>query len=160
MPSYDKINKVTILPRISGVGGFTQFLPSEERLANSMYTREYLESKLCVLMGGRAAEEIVYGSSQITTGATSDLNEARKIADQMVKTWGFGHTLASWDGSESENTKTESERNMSVLVKTAYERAKKIVNDHREQLESLKAMLIEKETINAIDVKTIFTESD
>merc|ERR1719472_273743 len=60
-PDYDMVTKVTIVPRTNGAGGFTLFTPSEERLESGMYSKRYLESQLAVALGGRIAEEIVYG---------------------------------------------------------------------------------------------------
>merc|ERR1719327_2317401 len=89
-PDYDMVTKVTIVPRTSGAGGFTLFTPPEERLESGMYTKKYLEGQLTVALGGRVAEEIIFGKEEITTGASNDLQQVRNIARRMVAQWGFG----------------------------------------------------------------------
>merc|ERR1719321_310317 len=101
-PDYDMVTKVTIVPRTSGAGGFTLFTPPEERLESGMYSKRYLEGQLTVALGGRVAEEIVYGKDEITTGASSDLQQVRNIARRMVAQWGFyneemGGAPSSWE---------------------------------------------------------------
>merc|ERR1719324_598019 len=86
---YDQVNKVTILPRTNGAGGFTLFAPTEERQSSGMYSKRYLRSQLAVALGGRVVEEIVYGADEITTGASGDLQQVRNIARRMVAQWGF-----------------------------------------------------------------------
>jgi len=68
MEEYDLINKISIVPR-GGTGGVTIFSPQEEAMESGMYTKEYLENRICVAMGGRIAEEIVLGPEKVTTGA-------------------------------------------------------------------------------------------
>jgi len=68
MEEYDLINKISIVPR-GGSGGVTIFSPQEEAMESGMYTKEYLENRICVAMGGRIAEEIVLGPEKVTTGA-------------------------------------------------------------------------------------------
>merc|ERR1712078_874907 len=90
-PDYDMVTKVTIIPRSGGAGGFTLFTPPEERLESGMYSFRYLCSQLTVALGGRVAEEIIYGKDAITTGASNDLQQVRNIARRMVAQWGFAH---------------------------------------------------------------------
>merc|ERR1712070_1194584 len=78
-------------PRTSGAGGFTLFTPSEESLESGMYTKKYLCSQLAVALGGRVAEEIIYGKDETTTGASNDLQQVRNIARRMVAQWGFAN---------------------------------------------------------------------
>merc|ERR1712224_924442 len=76
-PDYDMVTKVTIIPRTNGAGGFTLFTPPEERLESGMYSKKYLQAQLAVALGGRVAEEIVYGKEEVTTGASNDLQQVR-----------------------------------------------------------------------------------
>ena len=85
IPDYDMVTKVTIIPRSGGAGGFTLFTPTEERLESGMYTKKYLLSQLQVALGGRVAEEIIYGKDEITTGASSDLQNVASLARRMVR---------------------------------------------------------------------------
>ena len=71
MQEYDVVNKISIVPR-GGAGGVTIFTPNEETMESGMYSREYLENRVCVAMGGRIAEEIVNGKNKVTTGASND----------------------------------------------------------------------------------------
>merc|ERR1711912_201139 len=66
-PDYDMVTKVTIIPRSGGAGGFTLFTPPEERLESGMYSKKYLDAQLTVALGGRVAEELIYGKEEITT---------------------------------------------------------------------------------------------
>lgn len=153
---FDTVNKISILPRLGGLGGFTQFLPSEERLLSNLYTREYLESQLCTCMGGRAAEELIYGKDKITIGASSDLKVARTVAMQMVSLWGFGDDLASFgDGSETSWTKYDQEDQARDLVNDAYRKALCILQENLHLLETLKNALLEKEVLNAEDITKV-----
>merc|ERR1719160_1580275 len=104
-PGFDMVTKVTIIPRSSGAGGFTLFTPPEERLETGMYTKKYLLAQLTVALGGRVAEEIIYGKDEITTGASNDLQQVRSIARRMVAQWGFandamGNAPVAWESPE------------------------------------------------------------
>merc|ERR1719247_2617596 len=104
-PDYDMVTKVTIIPRTNGAGGFTLFTPSEERLESGMYSKKYLEGQLVVALGGRVAEEIIYGEDEVTTGASNDLQQVRNIARRMVAQWGFandamGDAPVAWETTE------------------------------------------------------------
>merc|ERR1719149_293249 len=88
-PDYDMVTKVTILPRTNGAGGFTLFTLTEERLESGLYSMRYLKGQLVVALGGRVAEEIVFGKEEVTTGASGDLQQVRNIARRMVAQWGY-----------------------------------------------------------------------
>merc|ERR1739843_28932 len=89
VPDYDQVQKVSIVPRSNGAGGLTFFAPSEGRLEYGMYSNQYLESQLAVALGGRLAEEIIYGEDMVTTGASNDIQQVANIAKRMVKQWGM-----------------------------------------------------------------------
>jgi ATP-dependent Zn protease len=74
MPEYDPVAKISIIPR-GGAGGLTFFTPSEERLESGLYSRSYLENQMAVALGGRIAEEIIYGPDNVTTGASNDFQQ-------------------------------------------------------------------------------------
>ena len=76
MPEYDPVQKISIVPR-GAAGGLTFFAPSEERLESGLYSKTYLENQLAVALGGRVAEEIIFGEDDVTTGASSDFMQAR-----------------------------------------------------------------------------------
>jgi cell division protease FtsH len=74
MPEYDAVTKISIVPR-GAAGGLTFFAPSEERLESGLYSRQYLENQMAVALGGRIAEELIFGEDDITTGASGDFQQ-------------------------------------------------------------------------------------
>ena len=74
MPEYDPVTKISIVPR-GQAGGLTFFAPSEERLESGLYTRSYLENQMAVALGGRVAEELIFGENEVTTGASGDFQQ-------------------------------------------------------------------------------------
>jgi cell division protease FtsH len=88
MPDYDPVQKISIIPR-GRAGGLTWFTPSEERLESGLYSRSYLQNQMAVALGGRIAEEIIYGNEEVTTGASNDLQQVARVARQMVTRFGM-----------------------------------------------------------------------
>merc|ERR1719183_2097391 len=89
VPDYDQVQKITIIPRSNGAGGLTFFAPSDARLETGLYSRQYLEGQLAVALGGRLAEELVFGEDEVTTGASNDIQQVASIARRMVTEWGM-----------------------------------------------------------------------
>jgi len=162
-PDYDMVTKVTIVPRTNGAGGFTLFTPSEERLESGMYSKRYLEAQLAVALGGRVAEEIVYGEDEVTTGASNDLQQVRNIARRMVAQWGFANTEMggaplAWEVPEgngmmqpkiaSSKTEQEIDAQVSVIVQRAYENCYKTLSENKALMDEMTNRLIEEETID------------
>merc|ERR1719364_11558 len=162
-PDYDMVTKVTIVPRSSGAGGFTLFTPPEERLESGMYSKKYLCGQLTVALGGRVAEEIVYGKDEITTGASNDLQQVRNIARRMVTQWGFanenmGDAPVAWEmmeGSSWNSPRTASEETekmiddqVKALVKRAYDHTMKTLTENRAFLDGMTEALLEEETLD------------
>merc|ERR1719231_392496 len=157
------VTKVTIIPRTNGAGGFTLFTPSDERLESGMYSKKYLCSQLVVALGGRLAEEIIYGEDEVTTGASNDLQQVRSIARRMVAQWGFamdamGNAPVSWEspegntmfGAKGASTATEGiiDEEVQKLVSAAYETTRTMLTTHRALMDEMTERLIEKETID------------
>ena len=92
MEDYDTVNKVSIVPR-AGTGGVTIFTPNEEVMASGMYSKEFLENRICVAMGGRLAEEIINGKDKVTTGASNDFQQATQTAKMMVQQMGMSEVI-------------------------------------------------------------------
>tara|TARA_Y100000389_G_scaffold136015_1_gene133528 strand:- start:3522 stop:5375 length:1854 start_codon:yes stop_codon:yes gene_type:complete len=177
LPGYDVISKITIIPRSNGAGGLTIFTPSDERVDSGLYTYQYLKSQLIVALGGRVAEEIVFGSENVTTGASSDLQKVRNLARRMVHQWGFRNDVnisnindapvawESYEGSspyKAENSiKTEVylDNEIKKLVQSSYEECMKLLKSNRKLLDSIVQKLIEKETINGDELMLIMKES-
>ena len=161
-PDYDMVTKVTIVPRTNGAGGFTLFTPSEERLESGMYSKRYLEGQLAVALGGRVAEEIIYGEDEVTTGASNDLQQVRSIARRMVAQWGFameamGDAPVAWEtgdtqafGIKAASVDTEAilDREVQKLVQGAYDRTMTTLTENRALLDYMTDRLIEAETID------------
>jgi cell division protease FtsH len=157
-PDADPVRKVSIIPR--GVAlGVTLATPDADRVS---YVREDLEAKIGVALGGRVAEEIVYGT--VSTGAASDLEQLTAVARQMVGRWGMSEkvgpitVLPEEDGPRlpgssetSEATRQLVDDEVRRLVDAAHERADHLLRGHRRQLESLKQALLESETLDAPD---------
>merc|ERR1712113_1367806 len=101
MPDYDPVQKISIIPR-GQAGGSTFFTPSEERMESGLYSRSYLQNQMAVALGGRVAEELVFGQDEVTTGASNDIQQVTNIAKRMVSEWGFsdlvGHVAVSDSG--------------------------------------------------------------
>jgi cell division protease FtsH len=163
MPEYDMVTKVTIIPRTSGAGGFTLFTPTEERLESGMYSKKYLCSQLAVALGGRVAEEIIFGKEEITTGASNDLQQVRNIARRMVAQWGFaneamGVAPVAWETQEgstimtatsaSLDTERQIDEQVKILVNCAYQTTRNALTANREFLDKLADALVEKETLD------------
>jgi cell division protease FtsH len=89
VPHADKLDKVTLLPRAGGVGGFARMMPNEDILDSGLISRAYLEARLVVALGGRAAEIVIFGPSEVTQGAAGDLQTVSRICREMVTRYGF-----------------------------------------------------------------------
>jgi len=164
-PGADPVHKVTIIPRGMALG-LTMQLPEDDK---HTYTREYLETMLAVLMGGRSAEEIFLG--HITTGAGNDIERATEIARNMVCEWGmselgplaFGKKdEAIFLGREinqhrdySEDTAIQIDKEVRRIVNSGYDKAKAILGNNKEVLERIAQALLEREVIDANEVKLL-----
>jgi cell division protease FtsH len=164
-PGADPVHKVTIIPRGMALG-LTMQLPEDDK---HTYTREYLETMLAVLMGGRSAEEIFLG--HITTGAGNDIERATDIARNMVCEWGMSELgplaygkkdEAIFLGREitqhrdySEDTAIQIDKEVKRIVNGGYEAAKNLLSNNRETLERIALALLEREVIDANEVKLL-----
>jgi len=158
-PGADPVRKVSIIPRGMALG-VTLSTPDGDRVS---YSLEELEAKIRVSLGGRAAEEVVYGT--ITTGAESDIEQLTEIARQMVGRWGMSETIGpvaviAHDGQgpllpgvseTSEHTQRLVDEETQRIVAKAHEEATSLLSEHRDQLESLARALLAAETLDAVD---------
>ena len=92
MPDYDPVQKISIIPR-GRAGGLTWFTPSEDRMDTGLYSRAYLENQMAVALGGRLAEELIFGEEEVTTGASNDLQQVARVARQMITRFGMSDRL-------------------------------------------------------------------
>jgi len=148
MPEYDEVRKVSIIPR-GDAGGITFFQPtSDER---GMYTKEYLLSEIKVALGGHAAEELMYGKENVTTGATSDFAQVYAIAREMVMTYGMSEAIGKinvQDGSLSQQTAYLVDLEVHRITDECYSDVMDILSKHKGHLEALKDILIRDEIID------------
>mmetsp|Transcript_30790 Transcript_30790/g.64871 ORF Transcript_30790/g.64871 Transcript_30790/m.64871 type:complete len:567 (-) Transcript_30790:294-1994(-) len=169
-PDYDMVTKVTVIPRTNGAGGFTLFTPSEERLESGMYSKRYLEAQLAVALGGRVAEEIIYGEDEVTTGASNDLQQVRNIARRMVAQWGFamkemGEAPVAWETPEgnglmqprsaSVSMESDIDKQVQRIVESAYNKCYSALSENKALLDAVANTLIEKETIDYDELLTL-----
>jgi len=176
MPDYDPVAKVSIIPR-GQAGGLTFFTPSEERMESGLYSRSYLQNQMAVALGGRVAEEIVYGEEEVTTGASNDLQQVANVARQMITKFGMSDKIGpvalgqsqggmflgrdmSATRDFSEDTAATIDVEVSELVDTAYKRATKVLTDNRIVLDEMASMLIERETIDTEDIQDLLNRSE
>lgn len=158
LPHTDPVHKVSIVPRGSAALGVTIQTPLEDRY---LLTEPELEDRLTVMLGGRAAEELVFGYT--STGAADDLQRATEMARRMVRQFGMARRLgpvaleapvgllgeADWWGGRdySPETAREVDEEIRAILQKAYERARKLLSEHRQALVSLAQELLEKETL-------------
>ncbi|MBF0292025.1 MAG: ATP-dependent zinc metalloprotease FtsH [Nitrospinae bacterium] len=169
-PGADPIHKVSIIPRGRALG-VTQQLPVDEK---HTHPKDYLISRLAILMGGRAAEEIVL--DQFTTGASNDIEQATKLARKMVCDWGMSDRLGpvafgqreeqiflgreiSQNREYSESTAIEIDNEVRGFVTTAYKTAKNILTEHRAVLDEITALLLEAEVADGAVIAKLVNES-
>jgi cell division protease FtsH len=166
LPGTDPIHKVTIIPRGRALG-VTQQLPIDEK---HTYPKEFLLNEIAIMMGGRVAEEVVFG--QITTGAGNDIERATELARKMVCEWGMSEKMGPLTfgkreemiflGREiaqhqdySEQTAVEIDREVKQIVMSNYEKAKALIRERITVLHALAKALLEKEVLDASEIDTI-----
>jgi cell division protease FtsH len=176
MPDYDPVQKISIIPR-GRAGGLTWFTPNEDQMDSGLYSRSYLQNQMAVALGGRIAEEIIFGEEEVTTGASNDLQQVARVARQMVTRFGMSDRLGPValgrqqgnmflgrdimaERDFSEETAATIDDEVRNLVEQAYRRAKEVLVNNRHVLDRLADMLIEKETVDAEELQTLLANSD
>jgi len=164
LPAADRLDKVTLLPRAGGVGGFARTMPDEDVLDSGLISKAYLRARMVVAMGGRAAELVVFGPSEITQGASSDLELVSRIGREMVTRYGFsslGPVALEADAAEvflgrdwlrsephySRETGNRIDTQVQALARQALEQAVALLSPRRTLMDALVNQLIERETI-------------
>jgi cell division protease FtsH len=154
LPSVDRVHRISIVPRGRALG-YTLNLPEEDRY---LKTGEELVDFMTMLLGGRAAELIVFGS--ITTGASDDLKRVTDIAHAMVHEYAMGTGFTSLrvvtDGA-AEHTRRVSDEEVRQLADQAFRRARAIIESHRPQLDQLALTLLQNEVLEREDIETVMT---
>ncbi|MDX2097752.1 MAG: ATP-dependent zinc metalloprotease FtsH3 [Leptolyngbyaceae cyanobacterium bins.59] len=176
MPDYDPVQKISIIPR-GRAGGLTWFTPSEDRMDSGLYSRAYLQNQMAVALGGRIAEEIIFGEEEVTTGASNDLQQVARVARQMITRYGMSERLGpvalgrqqgnmflgrdiAAERDFSEETAATIDDEVRSLVEQAYQRAKAVLTQNRIVLDRLADLLIEKETVDAEELQDLLARSD
>ena len=160
---------MTIIPRGRALG-VTMFLPEQDRYS---YTKQRLESQLASLYGGRVAEELIFGSDGVTTGASNDISRATDLARKMVTSWGLSKLGPRSYGQEegevflgrsvqqtkeiSDKTAEHIDIEVQSIIEHNYQRAKAILTEHLDKLHAMADFLIKFETIDAPQIQKIMS---
>ncbi|MCY4509429.1 MAG: cell division protein FtsH, partial [Acidobacteria bacterium] len=168
VPATDPVHKATIIPRGRALGMVMQ-LPERDKLSMSF---EQMTSRLAIMMGGRIAEEMIFGREKVTSGAQSDIEQATRLAKMMVTRWGFSPelgTVAYGDNNDevflgmsmgrqqsvSESTAQKIDAEVRRLVETGLEEARRILAEHKDDLEALAQGLLEYETLSGEEIRNL-----
>ena len=168
-PMADPLSKITIIPRGRALG-VTETMPEEDRVN---YTQDYLEDRIAILLGGRSAEKTIFGN--VSSGAADDLKQATRLARKMVTSWGMSSALGPVNfpqGEEhpflgmemaqpkvfSDQTAKQIDDEVSRMIKEQEQRVISLLEEHRDDLEKLATSLMEKETLDAAEVKNLLGE--
>ncbi|MBD2035585.1 ATP-dependent zinc metalloprotease FtsH [Leptolyngbya sp. FACHB-321] len=174
LKNSDPLNKVTIIPRSGGIGGFAQQAFNEDMIDSGLYTRAWMTDRITIALGGRAAEIEVFGDAEVTAGASSDIKAVADLAREMVTRYGMsdlGLVALESAGSEvflgrglsprteySEEVSTQIDQQVRGIAVHCYEEARKIIRENRTLVDRLVEMLLEQETIEGEDFRKIVTE--
>ncbi|MCL1634162.1 ATP-dependent zinc metalloprotease FtsH [Luteimonas sp. SX5] len=173
VPEHDPVYKVTIIPRGRALG-VTMYLPEGDKYS---YNRTAIESQLCSLYGGRVAEELIFGTDKVTTGASNDIERATKMARNMATKWGLSDELGPIAYSEDEdevflgrsvtqhkNVSDDTARKIDEVVRSildkAYSRTKAILTENLDKLHVMAKLLLEYETIDVPQIDAIMEGRD
>jgi len=168
VPEHDPVHKVTIIPRGRALG-VTMFLPEEDRYSNS---RQRLESMICTLYGGRIAEELIFGTDKVTTGAQNDIERATELARNMVTKWGLSEELGPLAYSEedgevflghsvtrhktmADDTAKSIDSEVRSIAERNYKMARKILEENIDKVHLMADALIKYETIDRKQIDDI-----
>lgn len=152
---FDEVRKVTIVPR-GRTGGVTYFQPSDERVDSGLVSRQYLENQIIVSLGGRVAEEMIFGTMHATTGAEGDFQHVMDVAYNMVASYGFNETMGPIGWSEGP---IDVSADIAAEMKTIVEHCYHIAHDRLEQnefyLHRIAEALLERETLEQEDIRNL-----
>ena len=171
MPSHDPVYKVSIIPRGRALG-VTMFLPEADRYSHS---KEFLESQICSLFGGRIAEELVFGHDKVTTGASNDIMRSTELARNMVTKWGLSDKLGPLTYSEdegevflghsvaqhkavSDETAHDIDQEIRSIIDRGYARAEEILKTNLDKLHAMANALMKYETIDSKQIDDIMDD--
>jgi len=172
VPDHDPVYKVSIIPRGRALG-VTMYLPEQDRFSHS---KEHLESNISSLYGGRIAEDVIYGSNKVSTGASNDIERATDIARKMVTQWGLsdmgpmlfaeeeGEVFLGRTSAKSLHMSDETAKNIDKEIKNVidrnYQRAEKLLKENMDVLHSMKDALMKYETIDALQIDDLMARTE
>ncbi|NJR66349.1 MAG: cell division protein FtsH, partial [Leptolyngbyaceae cyanobacterium CRU_2_3] len=164
LKNSDPLNKVTIIPRSGGIGGFAQQTFNEEMIDSGLYTRSWLLDRITIALGGRAAEEEVFGDAEVTVGASNDIQVVANLAREMVTRYGMsdlGPFALESGNSEvflgrdwmarseySEEVATQIDQQVRAIAVRCYSESRRVIRENRELMDALVELLLEQETID------------
>jgi cell division protease FtsH len=172
LKNSDPLDKVTIIPRSGGVGGFAKSVIKDEDLDSGLISRAWLLDRITICLGGRASEIEIFGDAEVTAGASGDVQQVANIAREMVTKLGMSSlgnvALESdrdrevflggdWSGRSeySEEMAVKIDHEVRNIVMRCYEQARRLIRDHRMLIDRLVEVLLEKETIEGDDFRNI-----
>jgi cell division protease FtsH len=172
IPEYDPVQKITIIPR-GNAGGLTWFVPNED---GGLESRRYMMNTMAVALGGRIAEEIVYGSEEVTTGASSDLQTVAGIARDMITRYGMSEKLGPvalgrqggnmflgrdimTERDFSDQTAAVIDEEVRDLIKKSYDMARNILMSNRALMDKVTEVLVQKETVDAEELEKLIEDA-
>lgn len=172
VPDHDPVYKVSIIPRGRALG-VTMYLPEQDRFSHS---KQHLESNISSLYGGRIAEEVIYGSDKVSTGASNDIERATNIARKMVTQWGLSEKMGPMLFAEeegevflgrssakslhmSDETAKLIDEEIKVLINRNYQRAETLIKDNLDILHAMKDCLMKYETIDALQIDDLMART-
>ncbi len=174
LKNSDPLNKVTIIPRSGGVGGFAQQAFNEDMIDSGLYTKGWLTDRITIALGGRAAEEVVFGPSEVTAGASGDIKAVADLAREMVTRYGMsdlGLVALESSGNEvflgrgfmakneySEEVATQIDNQVREIAFRCYSEAVQIIREHRPLVDYLVDRLLDQETIEGEQFRQIVME--
>ncbi len=171
LPHAEKLNKVTIIPRSGGIGGFAQQSYNEELVDSGLYSKAWILDSIRIMLGGRAAEEIIFGHDEVTIGASNDIKNVAEFAREMVTRYGMselgllafetegelysgrGGSLSNTDYSDELATQIDLE--VRSIAKQCHQDALKLLGQYRDLIDELAEKLVEEETIDGDDFRQV-----
>jgi len=173
---YFELKKVSIQSTYSGAGGYTIFNEYQNITESGLYTKNLLKKRLIIAMGGKAAENVYYGEDYVSVGANQDLKQANNMAQRMIGNYGMGKLLETFYNEDvdsarnpflgrtmgagakySEKTKELMDAESLELVRNAYDEAKRILSENRDQMDTIVEALLEKNILYAKDFDEVWT---
>ncbi|GAB4343837.1 MAG: ATP-dependent zinc metalloprotease FtsH [Cyanophyceae cyanobacterium] len=170
----DPLNKVTIVPRSGGVGGFAQQIFNEDMVDSGLYTRAWILDRIAIALGGRAAEQEIFGEDEVTVGASSDLKVVADLAREMVTRYGMSDLGpvsledpnnevflgGGWSSRSnySEAVAVKIDHQIREIVQDCYDRARRLIRDNRALVDRLVDALLDREVLEGEEFRNIVRE--